>query len=158
MRILGIDPGTYLMGLAVLEENNRGEISLIASGVLDLRKEERKKVDKIIFQSVAQAIKDYSPDAMAIEDQFIGVNPRAGLTIAKAKNAAILAAQMANLPYQEYSPSQVKLAATGQGNATKEAVAVMVCSLLKIQSPKHFDETDAMAVALCGLNRRMLRS
>jgi crossover junction endodeoxyribonuclease RuvC len=156
MRILGIDPGTNLLGMAVLEEDrsNSNGIILVASGLLDLRKESRKQVDKIVFSEVRKAIQDWAIEELAIEDQFIGVNPRSGMAVAKAKNAAILAAQMANIPHFEYSPTTVKHSATGAGNADKECVSQIVCSILGIKKkPSHYDETDAMAVAICHLNK-----
>jgi len=153
MKVLGIDPGTNLLGMGIIEEDRKG-MRCVAAGLLDLRKQDRKKVGQVIYQAISFVIAEYHPDALAIEDQFIGVNPRSGLKVNEAKMAAILAAQMAGIPHYEYAPAAVKKSACGCGNADKEYVAKVVCGILKLADrPKYFDVTDALAVAICHLNK-----
>lgn len=159
MRILGVDPGTNLLGLGLIDEVNHGNgFTLVEMRILDLKKIERKKVGAIILKEVSEFIEEYKPDCMAIEDQFIGINLRSGLKVNEAKMSAILAAQLASLPYYEYSPTTVKKSATGNGNADKEYVATIVCGILEItKKPEYYDVTDALAVAICHANRRYLK-
>ena len=128
--ILGIDPGTNVMGYGVIRVNGN-KAGLIAMGVIDMRK---------------------IPDEMAIEAPFFGKNVQSMLKLGRAQGVAIAAAIHHDIPIHEYAPLKIKMAITGQGDASKEQVAGMLQRLLKIEQsdmPKFLDATDALGAAYC---------
>lgn len=148
--ILGVDPGTNIMGygLILIEKE---QLSLIQYGVIHLSKydDHAIKLNKI-FERVIQLIDEYHPDFLAIEAPFYGKNIQSMLKLGRAQGVAIAAAISRQVPIQEYAPKKIKQSVTGNGNASKEQVAAMLCMLLKIkEAPKLLDATDALAVALC---------
>jgi crossover junction endodeoxyribonuclease RuvC len=150
MRILGIDPGTNILGYAIIEENS-GTPELVHSGILDLRKEkdDYKKL-QIIYQKVIELINTYTPNQCAIESPFYGKNAQSMIKLGRAQGVAIAAIISSGIEVREYAPRKVKIAVTGNGNASKEQVARMIQSILKTEIKGHkFDETDAIAIALC---------
>ncbi|MBS1650461.1 MAG: crossover junction endodeoxyribonuclease RuvC [Bacteroidetes bacterium] len=152
--ILGIDPGTVIMGYGVLECAEKS-LKTIAIGVVKLDKyEDQADRLKKIFEQTTAIINQYKPTEMAIEAPFYGKNVQSMLKLGRAQGIAIAAALNKNLPITEYSPKKVKVSITGNGNAGKEQVAEMIKTLLKIEvDSKFFDSTDAMAVALCHYNQ-----
>ncbi len=148
--ILGIDPGTNLMGYGLLEEKNQ-KFKMIALGAIDLKKYEDHYLKlNHIFERTTSLIDQFHPDELAIESQFYGKNVQSMLKLGRAQGVAIAAALQRNLPIFEYAPRKIKLSITGSGTATKEQVAVMLQRLLKIvELPEKFDATDALAVAVC---------
>jgi crossover junction endodeoxyribonuclease RuvC len=148
--ILGIDPGTVLMGYGVLSCRTSVP-ELMVYGVLKLDKEEDGMLRlKKIFEKVIHLIDEYHPDELAIESPFYGKNVQSMLKLGRAQGVAIAACLSRQLAVCEYSPRKIKSAVTGNGNASKEQVAAMTEKLLncKIQA-KYLDATDAIAVALC---------
>ncbi len=148
--ILGIDPGTVVMGYAVIVTNTN-EAKLVHMDVLKLfsQKDSYQKLE-IIFSKVSELIKTYQPNMFAIEAPFFGKNVQSMLKLGRAQGVAIAAAIQASLPVTEYSPKKVKQSITGNGNATKEQVFKMLQRLMQIEETPHFlDATDALAVALC---------
>jgi len=148
--ILGVDPGTSIMGYGLIHIH-KSKITLLQFGVIHLSKYNNHgiKLSKI-FERVVQLIDEYHPDEMAIESPFYGKNVQSMLKLGRAQGVAIAAAISREVPISEYAPKKVKQAVTGNGNASKEQVSSMLCTLLKIQdAPKLFDSTDALAVALC---------
>lgn len=150
--ILGIDPGTNLMGYGVLKVIGN-KVSLVAFGVKDFRRLADPYLKlKQVYISVTELIEQYLPDELSIESQFFGVNPQTLHKLGRAQGVAIAAALMRDMPIAEYAPLKIKMAITGNGSATKEQVADMVARLLKIpasEMPKHLDATDALAAAYC---------
>lgn len=148
--ILGIDPGTRILGFGVVHIHGK-KISYIDMGVVDLRKETDHFVTlKRITGEVSALIEKHSPDELAIEAPFYGKNPQVMLKLGRAQGAAIAAALLKDIPIFEYAPRSVKLAVTGKGAASKEQVAILVQKLLGISSPqKYADATDALSIALC---------
>ena len=148
--ILGIDPGTLVMGYGLVHiQNNR--LSLITLGVIQLSKyDDHADRLKIIFERVVALIDEYKPDELAIEAPFFGKNVQSMLKLGRAQGVAIAAALSKNIPMTEYSPKKIKMSITGNGNASKEQVAAMLESLLifKYES-KLLDATDALAAAVC---------
>ncbi|NNF02520.1 MAG: crossover junction endodeoxyribonuclease RuvC [Bacteroidia bacterium] len=148
--ILGIDPGTIVMGYGIIHcEGNTAK--LIASGVVKLDKLETQ-ADKMkqIFSRISSIIKQYSPDEMAIEAPFYGKNAQSMLKLGRAQGVAYAAALDKNIPVFEYSPKKIKVAITGNGNASKEQVALMLQQQFKFaEMPKYLDATDGLAVAVC---------
>lgn len=148
--ILGIDPGTMIMGYGIIHiKNNKTE--LIAMGSIELKKLETHflKLQKI-FERTEYLINEYKPDEIAIEAPFLGKNAQSMLKLGRAQGISIAAALSKNIPVFEYSPRKIKQSITGKGTSSKEQVAAMLVSLLKIKIlPKHLDATDGLAVALC---------
>jgi len=148
--ILGIDPGTIVMGygLITVQGNN---VSLLELGVLKPGnvKDSYKKL-QLIFNTVSGLITKYQPTDFAIEAPFFGKNVQSMLKLGRAQGVAIAAAMRHGLEVTEYSPKKVKQSITGNGNADKEQVMKMLQTLLAFkESPKHYDATDALAVAMC---------
>ena len=148
--ILGIDPGTMILGYGVILVDRR-RVHFVDMGVVDLRREKDHFAKlNTIFTEVSSIIDRYHPDDVAVEAPFYGKNPQVMLKLGRAQGAAISAAIAHGLPIFEYAPRKVKMAVTGQGAASKEQVAAIVTRTLKIDyTPRKFDETDGMAVALC---------
>ncbi|HEX7651757.1 MAG TPA: crossover junction endodeoxyribonuclease RuvC [Candidatus Paceibacterota bacterium] len=154
MRILGIDPGYDRLGLAVVE-GDASAPSVIWSACALPPKGEREKRLAAVFDEVAAAIKKHGPDRLAIETLFFNANVTTGIGVAEARGAVLAAAGRAELPVMEYSPQQVKIAVTGHGAASKDAVARMVPRLAPLSPRKRLDdELDAIAVAICSLADR----
>ena len=148
--ILGIDPGTTVMGYGVIEIK-RNELVLLQYGVIHLKKysTHELKLQKI-FERVTGIIKDYSPDEVALEAPFFGKNVQSMLKLGRAQGVAMAAALQFGIPITEYAPRKVKQSVTGKGTASKEQVADMVNRQLNVkEAPKMLDATDALAVALC---------
>ena len=150
--ILGVDPGTNVMGYGVLRIVGN-KANLVAMGVIELKKYESHylRLGKI-FERVTSVIDSYKPDEMAIEAPFFGKNVQSMLKLGRAQGVAITAAIMRDIPITEYEPRKIKVAITGNGNASKEQVAGMLQRMLKI--PKEdmdvqLDATDALGAAYC---------
>lgn len=150
--ILGIDPGTNVMGYGVLKVvGSRAE--MVALGVIDLRKlgDPYLKLGKI-FERVQGIIESYLPDEMAIEAPFFGKNVQSMLKLGRAQGVAMAAAISRDVPITEYAPLKVKMAITGNGQASKEQVAGMLQRMLQIKDQDltpFYDATDALGVAYC---------
>ena len=148
--ILGIDPGTTIMGYGLIHIKGK-KISLINFGVIHLQKLATHP-DKLkrIFDRLDVIIKEYKPDEMAIEAPFFGKNVQSMLKLGRAQGVAIAASLLHNVPFEEYTPRRIKQAITGSGAASKEQVALMLQKLFLLKEiPKHLDATDGLAVALC---------
>ena len=148
--ILGIDPGTLLMGYGIIEINGNG-VKMKTMHVLKLssQKDNYKRLH-LIHEKVDELIKKYKPHEFAIEAPFFGKNVQSMLKLGRAQGVAIAAAMQAGLPVTEYSPKKVKQSVTGNGNADKEQVWKMLQQLLSLKEEPHsYDATDALAVAVC---------
>ena len=148
--ILGIDPGTTILGYGLIHIKDK-QIELVNYGVIHLRKL-NSHPDKLkkIFERVDAIIKEYKPDEMAIEAPFFGKNVQSMLKLGRAQGVCIAASLKSNIPFEEYSPRRIKQSITGKGSSSKEQVAAMLQRLLNIKTlPKHLDATDGLAVALC---------
>ena len=148
--ILGIDPGTNLMGYGVIHVVNN-VVALESLGSVDMHKMDDHYLKlKHIFERTMQLIDGYKPDELAIEAPFQGKNVQSMLKLGRAQGAAIAAALNRNIPIFEYAPKKIKMSITGNGNAAKEQVAAMLMKILNFNDlPKHLDATDGLAVALC---------
>lgn len=148
--ILGIDPGTLVMGYGIIEVNGSG-IVMKEMFVLKLsgKKDNHERL-QLIHQKVEELIKKYKPHEFAIEAPFFGKNVQSMLKLGRAQGVAIAAAMSAGLRVTEYSPKKVKQSITGNGNADKEQVWKMLQQLLVLKEhPQYYDATDALAVAVC---------
>jgi crossover junction endodeoxyribonuclease RuvC len=148
--ILGIDPGTLVMGYGLLKVQG-SRLELLDLGVLKPGKiKDGFKRLQLIFNTVSGLIVKYQPTDFAIEAPFFGKNVQSMLKLGRAQGVAIAAALRHGLEVTEYSPKKVKQSVTGNGNAGKEQVMKMLQTLLSFRdSPKYLDATDALAVALC---------
>lgn len=148
--ILGIDPGSNVMGYGLIRvENNKTEV--IALGVITQGKF-ATHYDKLqhIFKRVLAIIDEYKPDEVALEAPFYGKNVQSMLKLGRAQGVAMAAALYRNLPIAEYEPLKVKQAITGMGRASKEQVAYFLQKIYGLtELPKELDATDALAVAFC---------
>ena len=155
--IMGIDPGTNIMGYAFIGVNgNRAR--LIAMGVIDLRKckDMYMKLGEI-FTRVQGLINSFLPDELAIEAPFFGKNVQSMLKLGRAQGVAIAAAISRQVPIHEYDPLKIKMAITGNGSASKEQVADMLRRMLNISNedmPHFMDATDALGAAFCHFIQR----
>ena len=148
--ILGIDPGTTVMGFGVLAVNGQ-ELRLIEAGAIRFALGEDHTLKlRAIFRSTTEIIERHLPDELAIEAQFFGKNVQSMLKLGRAQGVAIAAAMQRDLSVVEYAPKRVKQSITGNGNAAKEQVAAMLLSILRLpELPASTDATDAVAVAVC---------
>ena len=148
--ILGIDPGTVLMGYGIIKITG-SKIKLLDMDTLRPGKvDDPYKKLQLIYNTVSGLIIKYKPDVFAIEAPFFGKNVQSMLKLGRAQGVAIAAAMRHGLDVTEYSPKKVKQSVTGNGNASKEQVLKMLQRLLEFEdSPKHFDASDALAVAVC---------
>ena len=148
--ILGIDPGTKILGFGVIGINSHGP-HYVDMGVFDLRKI-KDPFEKLanIFAGVTELIEEHKPDCLAVESPFYGKNAQVILKLGRAQGAALTAAVMKGIPVAEYAPRKAKIAICGNGAASKEQVAMMIQKTLKVDlDPKYLDATDALAIALC---------
>jgi crossover junction endodeoxyribonuclease RuvC len=148
--ILGIDPGTNVMGFGVIRVVG-SRVEMVEMGILDLRKEGDTYLKlKKIYDFVITLIEKFLPDEFAIEAQFFGKNVQSMLKLGRSQGVAIAAALQRDLPIAEYAPLKIKMSITGNGAASKEQVAMMIQKTLKVDlDPKYLDATDALAIALC---------
>src|SRR5690554_2568777 len=149
-RILGIDPGTNVLGFAVIKMNGQ-DIRVLEYNVLHLKehKEHQEKLREI-FLEIQEIIERYLPQELAIEAPFFGKNVQSMLKLGRAQGVAMAAGMTMGLTITEYSPKKVKQSVTGNGNAAKEQVADMLCQMLGIkQGAFPLDATDALSVAVC---------
>ena len=149
--ILGIDPGTNVMGYAVLQVEDR-KPSLVVMGVLTLSKIENHYVRlRRIHERALQLINEYHPDELAIESPFVGINPNSMIKLCRAQGVAMAAAVERDIPIFEYPPAKVKIQIVGNGSASKEQVAAMVKNILHLTDEdmnSKNDASDAIAIAL----------
>jgi len=148
--ILGIDPGTTILGFALLDATT-SHGALLDIGIFRLSKiKEHADKLKSIFEKTVQLIELHQPQILAIEAPFYGKNPQSMLKLGRAQGVVIAAAMYKGLEVFEYSPRKIKQSITGNGNASKEQVAAMLQNMNLIDKNEHpFDATDALAVAVC---------
>ncbi len=148
--ILGIDPGTIVMGYGLIHIQG-SQLNVLSMGVIKLDKYDDHAIRlKKIFERTIAIIDEYHPDELAIEAPFFGKNVQSMLKLGRAQGVAIAAALSRSIPITEYSPKKIKMSITGNGNASKEQVAAMLQQLLNIdKDQKYMDATDALGAALC---------
>lgn len=148
--ILGIDPGTTIMGFGLIKVE-KNQMHFLQLNELQLSKYNDHYVKlKLIFERTIELIETFHPDEIAIEAPFFGKNVQSMLKLGRAQGVAMAAGLSRDIPITEYSPKKIKMAITGNGNASKEQVAKMLQSLLGIKDlPKNLDSTDGLAAAVC---------
>ncbi len=152
-KILGVDPGTNILGYAVMEVDGN-KVKIIHFGVMKLKDHEDHHVKlKEIFLQLQEIIETYLPKHLAIEAPFFGVNVQSMLKLGRAQGVAMAAAITMGLEIFEYSPKKIKQSVTGNGNSSKEQVFAMLESILNVKiTSKYHDATDALATAYCHYN------
>jgi crossover junction endodeoxyribonuclease RuvC len=150
VKVLGIDPGTAACGYGVVQENG-GRLRAIDHGWWKTPAAERPELRlKTIFESVDELIVRHEPDAVALEESFVGVDARTALSVGQARGAVLVACARAGVACAEYSPARVKQTVCGYGRAEKQQVQRMVKAILGLQSePTPTHAADALAVAIC---------
>jgi len=148
--ILGIDPGTTIMGFGLISVVNKN-MQFIQLNELDLKKYSDHYLKlKLIFERTIELIDTHHPDEIAIEAPFYGKNVQSMLKLGRAQGVAMAAGLSRQIPITEYLPKKIKMAITGNGNASKEQVAKMLQTLLNLKTlPKNLDATDGLAAAVC---------
>lgn len=148
--ILGIDPGTTIMGYGLIRCEGKS-LELIDLSTINMKKTDNQAIKlKRIFEGTLELVDRYLPDELAIEAPFYGKNVQSMLKLGRAQGVAIAAAVYRDLPMTEYSPRKIKQSITGTGTASKEQVAGMLQNILKIKKlPKNLDATDGLAAAVC---------
>ncbi len=159
MKVLGIDPGTVIMGYGIVESHNN-EISLIDYGAL--RTKERSPIGErlnYLYTSIQEIISRYQPDVVAVEQPFVAKNARSAFTIGRAQAVAILAAANNRIPCFEYTPAEIKQRVANYGASSKEQIQQMVMLQLGLnQIPDPADAADALGVALCHLQEAHIQN
>ena len=148
--ILGIDPGTTIMGFGLIKVVGK-TMTFLQLNELDLKKYDDHYLKlKLIFERTIELIDTHHPDEIAIEAPFFGKNVQSMLKLGRAQGVAMAAGLSREIPITEYLPNKIKMAITGNGNASKEQVAKMLQSLLGLKTlPKNLDATDGLAAAVC---------
>ena len=148
--ILGIDPGTTIMGFGLIKVVGK-KMHFLQLNELQLQKYKDHYLKlKLIFERTIELIDTYNPDEIAIEAPFFGKNVQSMLKLGRAQGVAMAAGLSREIPITEYAPKKIKMAITGNGNASKEQVARMLQSLLNLKTlPKNLDSTDGLAAAVC---------
>jgi len=148
--ILGVDPGTVVLGYGLIHVRE-GNLHMLEAGCIKLDKFSDHGIRlKKIFERLTEIIDAHHPDELAIEAPFFGKNVQSMLKLGRAQGVAIAAALAREIPYVEYAPRRIKQAVTGNGAASKEQVAAMLAHvLLDFKMPKEMDATDGLAAAVC---------
>ncbi|WP_420458681.1 crossover junction endodeoxyribonuclease RuvC [Neolewinella sp.] len=149
-RILGVDPGTVVLGFAVVEVHPRSR-RIVELGVLKLAQfRDHSRRLETIHRRLTQVIGEHNPTIMAIEAPFFGKNPQSMLKLGRAQGVCMAAAIGQGLEVTEYAPRKIKQSVTGNGNASKEQVAAMLENEFELDSSRHLaDATDALGAAMC---------
>lgn len=157
MRILGIDPGTGILGFGVVDVDEQGKLHLVDAGVIRTPVKEDDAVRlQTIFDELSDIVMQNKPDVMSIEKLFFARNVTTAMTVAQARGVVLLVGQQNGLTMYEFTPMQIKQAVTGYGKAEKKQVQEMVRTLLGLQEvPKPDDAADALAAAItCSMSVR----
>ncbi|MBI1803815.1 MAG: crossover junction endodeoxyribonuclease RuvC [Ignavibacteriae bacterium] len=158
MVILGVDPGTLITGYGVIETRGTGIRVIICDAITNDSATAMPERLKLIHDILSSVIDRFHPDELALETAFYGKNAQSALKLGHARGVAMLAAVNHGIPTYEYSPREVKKAIVGTGTASKQQVQYMIKSLLHMkESPKRYDVTDALAVAVCHMHRRLVK-
>ena len=151
MRILGIDPGTGILGFGVIDASGSNKVKLVDGGVIRTPVKEDDSVRLLtIYDELTEIIKETNPEAMAVEKLFFAQNVTTAMTVSQARGVVILCGMKAGLQIFEYTPLQIKQALTGYGRADKKQIQEMVRVILGLKDiPRPDDCADALAAAIC---------
>ena len=154
MRIIGIDPGTYVAGWGVIDWDG-SDARAVGWGAIRAKKSDPVAERLLaIARGVAEVIDEHSPEVASVEEAYYGESVQSALRVGEARGAVIVQCGAAGIPVEQFSPAEVKKSVTGNGRADKSQVASMVCVLLSLdEAPKPADAADALAVALALCHR-----
>lgn len=153
MRVLGIDPGSIITGYGIVEKNGNDLNTLKWGAIRTKRSQSFPEKLKKIYDDLTEIIKTYEPSVAAIENIFFAENAKSALKLGHVRGATILASINSGLETAEYTPLEIKQSITGYGRADKTQIQIMVTKLLCLkETPKPFDASDALAVAICHLH------
>ena len=158
MRILGVDPGTIVLGYGLIE-SSQDEMSLVDFGAIkcDARADMPARL-LLLHTEFSSVVSRFNPDVMAVETPFFGENAKSALAIGKAQAIVLLVAAQNKIPIFEYAPRQIKQHVADYGASSKEQIQEMVKMLLELdEAPQPSDAADALAVAICHLRENCLR-
>lgn len=149
MRIIGIDPGTGIVGFGVIESEH-GKFKMLDAGVIKTLPKQQDSIRlKVIYDELTEIIKQNKPDVMSVEKLFFAQNVTTAMSVSQARGVILLCAEQNNLPVFEYTPQQIKQGITGYGKAQKYQVQEMVKTILRLkETPKPDDCADALAAAI----------
>lgn len=151
MRIIGIDPGTGILGFGIIDLDAKGKITLVDAGVIRTPVHQADS-DRLvtIYDELHELISETKPTVMSVEKLFFAQNVTTAMSVSQARGVVLLCGKQHNLELHEYTPVQIKLALTGYGKADKKQVQEMVKILLKLKEvPQPDDAADALAAAIC---------
>jgi crossover junction endodeoxyribonuclease RuvC len=150
VKVVGIDPGTAACGYGIVHESG-GRLRAIAHGCWHTAADERLELRlRTLFEGVAALIVEHEPDAVVLEESFVGADARIALSVGQARGAVLVAAASAGVACAEYAPARVKQSVCGYGRADKEQVGRMVKAILALpEVPRPNHAADALAVAIC---------
>ena len=150
-RILGIDPGTGILGFGIIDTLPGGKAKLVDAGVIKTPAGEADAKRLLtIYDELSQVIKEHKPGVMAVERLFFAQNVTTAMTVSQARGVVLLCGEQNNLDLFEYTPLQIKQALTGYGRADKKQIQEMVKIILSLKEvPKPDDAADALATAIC---------
>ncbi len=156
MRIIGIDPGTGILGFGIVDYDN-GKLKFVDAGVIrtPANQEDSDRLDTI-YKELQEIIEEFEPSVMAVEKLFFAQNVTTAMSVSQARGVILLCGKQSNLDLHEFTPLQIKQALTGYGKAEKSQIQEMVKTVLKLKSiPKPDDAADALACAItCSMNMR----
>ena len=148
--ILGIDPGTTIMGFGIIKVVDNKMIFLQMNELNLMKYKDHYLKLKLIYERTSELIDSFHPDEIAIEAPFFGKNVQSMLKLGRAQGVAMAAGLNKEIPITEYLPKKIKMSITGNGNASKEQVARMLQGMFKLKElPKNLDATDGLAAAVC---------
>ena len=154
-RILGIDPGSVVMGYGIIDMQG-SKASFVECGVIKPKTKDLGEKLGILFTSVQELVETYQPDEFAIEKVFVSKNPSSALKLGQARGAAIVAAAIHHVPVFEYAPNAIKKAVVGKGHASKAQMQMMITMLLNLKAQPVSDAADALSCALCHGNTQFV--
>jgi crossover junction endodeoxyribonuclease RuvC len=154
-RILGIDPGTLVTGIGIIDIVTKGKIQLCMYDAIRTRRSDSLALRlKDIYEGIIYFLEKYSPQAVAVEDIFYSENIKTAIVMGQARGVSLLGPVLKNIEIAEYSPREVKMAVVGNGGASKNQVQFMVKNILNLKDDIHpADAADALAVAICHFHR-----
>lgn len=157
MIVIGVDPGTARTGYGVVEGSN-GRLRVIDSGCITTAGDQAPEARlKVVFDGILAVIREFRPELMAVEQLFFNKNAKTAFSVGQSRGVALLAAACTGVKVAEFTPLAVKIAVSGYGRAEKSQVQRMVQQILGLEDPPQPDDiSDALAVAICGLNSRYL--
>ena len=154
MRIAGVDPGTIVTGIGIIEEAPKGP-ALVFSRAIQAGSDKSVAIRlEVIFQKLKAILEEWKPEVLALENVFFQKDFRAAIKVGEARAIAMLAATVSGIPIVEYTPAQIKQSVCGNGRATKDQIQFMIRNLLKTRETLTADSADALAVALCHSHSR----